>query len=101
MCIRKLGFAIIYNEVKPDDYEAQYAAIDAAETLALKVIAHVRYDNRTKDHFLLNSLQKDSINLEPVELSRSDFGAEVTFDIKNSQSLKLDPDDWKDITTIC
>lgn len=99
--LRKIGFAIIFNNIKPDDYEAQYAAIDEAETLALKVLARVRYDSNIKDHFLTNSLQKDSFNLEPVELTRSDFGVEVTFDLKNSQSLKLDPEDWKDITTIC
>lgn len=101
MGIRKIGFAIIINNVKPDDYEAQYAAVDTAETLALKVLARVRYDNNTKTNFLWNSLQKESITVEPVELSRSDFGVEVTFDLKNGQSLKLDSTDWKDINTIC
>ena len=101
MGIRKLGFAIIYNNIKPDNYEAQYEAIDNAENLALKVIARIRFDNNDKTHFLWNALQKESITIEPVELSQSDFGVEVTFDLKNGQSLKLDPDDWKDINTIC
>lgn len=101
MGIRKLGFAVMINDVPKDDYELQYAAIDRAEQLALKVLARVKYDNNLKTHFLWNSLQKDSINIEPVELSRSDFGVEVTFDLKNSQTLTLDPADWKDITNIC
>ena len=99
--VRKLGFAIMYNQVAADDFEAQYSAIDKAEKIALKVIARMHYDNNTKGHLLYNSLMKDSVEIRPVELSSSDFGVEVTLSLKNSQALEIKECDWKDIKTAC
>jgi hypothetical protein len=99
--VRHLGFAIMFNDVPADDYEAQYHAINKAESLALKVLARMSYDNNLKTHWLYNALLKDSIEINPVELSANEFGVEVQLSIKNPQALKIEKCDWKDIQTAC
>ena len=101
IAVRQIGFAIMFNDVKVDDYEAQYNATDLAEQMAVKVMSRVKYDNHDEDHFLFNSLIKDSVEISPVELSASDFGVEVFFNLQNKQLLKVDPSDWKDIEKVC
>lgn len=101
VAVRQIGFAVMYNDIKADDFEAQYNAISNAEKLALKVLARIRFDHYKNDHFLFNSFIKESVEINPVELSANDFGVEVFFSLKNKQLLKIEPSDWKDIDTIC
>ena len=101
VAVRKIGFAIMFNQIKPDDLEAQYIAIHDAEQLAIKVISRIKYDNNTPNHFLWNSFLKDSVEINPVELSAGEFGVDVLFNFKNKQLLKVNPEDWKDINSIC
>lgn len=101
MAVRKIGFAIMLKVAKPDDFEAQYNAIDTAEKLAIKVLSRINYDSNTQSHFLWNSFLKDSVVINPVELSGNDFGVEVFFNFKNKQPLKIELNDWKDIDKIC
>lgn len=99
--VRKLGFSIILHNIKPDNYEAQYEAVDRAETLALKVLARIIFDNKKNDHFLWNSVIKDSVQIIPLDIEKIGFGVEVTFNLKNWQSMKLDPADWEDVESVC
>jgi hypothetical protein len=99
--VRKLGFSIILHNIKPDNYEAQYEAIDLAESLALKVLARIFFDNKKTDHFLWNSIIKESIQIVPLDHEKIGFGVEVMFNLKNKQSMKLDPEDWKDVASVC
>ncbi|ANF51763.1 hypothetical protein A0O34_15165 [Chryseobacterium glaciei] len=101
VAVRKLGFAIMFNNIKPDDLEGQYIAIHDAEQLALKVLGRIRYDSNTPDHPLFNSFLKDSVEINPVELSGGEVGVDVLFNFKNKQLLKVDPEDWEDIENIC
>ncbi len=101
LAVRKIGFAIMFNRVKRDDLEAQYNAIHEAEKLAVKILARIRYDNFLSGHILYNSFLKDSVEITPVELSGSEFGVDVQFNLKNKQNLKIDEADWKDIDNIC
>lgn len=101
VAVRKIGFIIIFNDVKNDDYDEQYKAIHEAENLALKVIARIRWDNTQKEHFLYNSFLQDSVEIHPLELNLNNFGVEVFFNLKNKQSLIVDANDWKDIDGIC
>ena len=101
IAVRKIGFAIMYNEVKADDLEAQYNAIHNAEALAIKVLSRIRHDNYDNSHFLYNSFIKESVEISPVELSRDEFGVEVTFNLKNKQLLQVHQEDWKDIPHEC
>lgn len=101
IAVRKIGFAIMYNKVKPDDLDAQYNAIHNAEQLAVKVLARIRWDSNQKEHPLYNSFLKDSVEIAPVELSGNEFGVDVTFNFRNKQLLILDPADWEDITQTC
>ena len=101
IAVRKIGFAIMYNEVKADDLEAQYNAIHNAEALAIKVLSRIRHDNYDTSHFLYNSFMKESVEVSPVELSGNEFGVEVTFNLKNKQLLQVHVEDWKDIPHEC
>lgn len=101
IAVRQIGFAIMFNKIDTGNYEAQYNAIDLAEQLALKVISRIKYDNHNENHFLYNSFIKDSVEISPVELSASDFGVEVFFNLRNKQLLSVDPIDWKDIDQVC
>jgi hypothetical protein len=101
LAVRKIAFAIMLKVEKPDDFSGQYSAIDTAEKLALKVLSRINFDSNTREHFLWNSFLKDSVVINPVELSGNDFGVEVFFHLKNKQPLKLDIDDWKDIESVC
>lgn len=101
VAVRKLGFAVMFNNVAPDDFNKQYEAIDTAEQLALSILARIRFDNNKKEHFLYNSLLKDSIRILPIELSAQSFGVEVYFNLKNPQNLVVNPEDWEDIDEVC
>ncbi len=99
--VRKVAFALMFNDVDADDIDAQYKAIDDAEELALSVLARVQFDNNNRNHLLYNTFIKDSVRILPIELSNTAFGVEVYFDLKNPQKLTVNPDDWSDIDKIC
>lgn len=101
VAVRKIGFAIMFNNIKPDDLEAQYIAIDGAEQLAKKVLSRIRHDSNTPENPLFNSFLKDSVEINPVELSGGEVGVDVLFNLKNKQILKVDPDDWNDNLNVC
>ena len=101
LAVRKIGFAIMLKVKKADDFEGQTAAIDTAEQLALKILSRINYDSNTHGHLLWNSFMKDSVQINPVELSANEFGVEVFFNLKNPQSLRVNVSDWDDIATIC
>ena len=99
--VRNISFAIL-TDAPADEYEKQYEAIDTAEKLALKVASRLRYDSHNTAHFLYKSFLKNTLEIKPIELDISRlFGVEVSFQMKNIQSLKLNADDWKDIDTTC
>ncbi|WP_312750586.1 hypothetical protein [Epilithonimonas hominis] len=99
--VRKVGFAIMFNNVKSGDLEGQYNAINEAEIMAVKILSRIRLDSYKENHMLYNAFLKDSVEISPVELSGNEFGVEVTFNLKNIQSLKVFKEDWKDIENIC
>lgn len=101
LAVRKVGFAIIYNSIKPDELDAQYQAIDDAEKLAIKVLSRINLDNYKQNHLLYNSFIKDSVVIAPLELSGNEFGVDVTFNLKNKQLLIVSEEDWKDLGSIC
>lgn len=101
VAVRKVGFAIMYNTISSDDLEAQENAINDAEHLAIKVLSRIRHDNYQSSHFLYNAFIKESVKIDPVELSGNEFGVEVTFNLKNKQLLQIHQEDWKDILPEC
>ncbi|CAA0156616.1 hypothetical protein [Tenacibaculum maritimum] len=101
VAVRKLAFAVMFTKVDAEDYEKQYQAIDDAERIALSVLARVQFDNNKREHLLYNTFIKNSVRILPVELSNESFGVEIYFNLKNPQSLKLNPADWVDVDKIC
>ncbi len=101
VAVRKVAFAVMFNDVPADDFEAQYTAIDNAEQLSLTVLSRVQFDNNDKTHLLYNTFIKESVRIIPVELSNTAFGVEVHFSLKNPQRLTVNLEDWKDIDKLC
>lgn len=101
VAVRKIQFAVMASGVPADDFEAQYAAIDRAEQLALSVLSRIQFDNNDKEHLLYNTFVKDSVRILPVELSNTAYGVEVYFHLKNPQNLTLNPDLWADVEKRC
>ena len=101
IAVRKISFWISFGDIKPDELEKQYIAIDNAEKLALKVLARIRMDSYKQDHFMYNSFLKDSVEITPAELDFNNFGVSVSFNIKNKQLLSVNKDDWKDVDQVC
>lgn len=102
VAVRKMSFAIMMSGVPSDEMELQYKAIDESEALALKVVARLKLDANNQDHFLYNSLIKNSVEIRPFEIEDTGmFGTEVCFDLKNFQTMKVLADDWKDLEKIC
>lgn len=99
--VRRIGLAVMYDNIAADDLEAQYGAIHNAEALAMKVLSRIRYDSYQPDHFLYNAFRKESVEINTVELSANDFGVEVFLNLDNKQKLFVNPEDWKDIDKIC
>lgn len=100
--VRNISIGVLKNDVPADDYEAQYQAIDEMENFGLKIMSRLRYDSHLQGHFLYGALIKNSIEIRPVEAGvEGYFGVEISFQLKNPQSLKLNPEDWKDIDKIC
>ena len=46
-------------------------------------------------------MKKKSQLITKEELSASDFGVEVFFNLKNKQLLQVSADDWKDLDAVC
>ena len=101
IAVRKIGFAVMFNNIKAGDLDAQYTAIHDAEQLALKILARIRHDNYEKEHFMYNSFIKESVEINPVELSGNEFGVDVLFSMKNIQKLFVIQEDWKDFPHEC
>lgn len=101
IAVRKIAFALMRTDAPTDDFDAQYKIVDECENLALSILARIRYDNNNREHFLYDSLLKDSIRILPVELSSQSYGVEVYFNLKNPQPLIVNPDEWSDIDEVC
>lgn len=101
IAVRRVGFAIMYNNIKADDLEGQYNAIHNAEMKAIKVLSRINFDNNFKEHFLYNSFIKESVEINTVELSGNEFGVEVFFNFRNKQLIQVSPGDWLDIEQVC
>lgn len=101
VAVRKIGFAILFNNLASDDIEAQYTSIHNAEALAIKVLSRIRHDSYDSSHFLYNSFIKESVDIQSLELSGNEFGVEVTFNLRNKQLLLVHQEDWKDILHEC
>lgn len=99
--VRKLRFAIMFNNIPSDDFDLQYKAIDDAEEMILQVIARIKHDSEQQEHFLYNSLIKESIDISEVELDLRSFGSECYIEFKNNKSLSFDRTKWKDIKQTC
>lgn len=99
--IRRVEFGIAMEGIDANDFEAQHIAINECERIAKEVLSRIKYDNHKRDHFLFNSFPDSPVTILPVALSLNAYGVEVILDLKNKESLKLNPAHWSDIDTVC
>jgi len=99
--VRKIKFAIMYKNLPEDNLAAQYLAIDNAEAIILKFLSRIKMDSYKEDHFLYQAFRKENSKITPVELSINSFGAEVSLEFQNNQTLGVKQEDWTDTYTTC
>lgn len=99
--VRRLNFAVMFENVPDDDLEAQYNAVDQAEAIILKFLSRIRLEAANENHFLYRAFRKENILIAPIELSLTAFGAECVIEFQNSQALKALPEDWTDDFLTC
>lgn len=99
--VRKLSFAVVFNNVPEDDFELRYKAIDDAEDIVLQVLAMIKHHSSIKNHFLYNSFMKDSVEIDDLELNAKSFGSVCYLELKNNTALKLQKDRWNFVPDNC
>lgn len=93
---RKIGFAVMYNNVSDDDIELQYQRIDDAEQIIKEFMARIKIESADENHFLYKAFKKEGAIITPVELENNGFGSEVYLEFNNNQALKAHADKWTD-----
>lgn len=102
MGTRKLTFSVLYYSTAFDDFETQQEAIDNAEKIALQILARIKKDHNTKEHFLYNSFEKDMTKIFPVEDTNVQvYGVDVIVHFKNKEPLIVDSNIWEDGIVNC
>lgn len=101
MAVISVGYAILKNNISVTDFEAIYDAVDECEKIAHHVNSRIRYDSNDPNHFLFNSYLKDRTRIEPIYMEEVGFGVEVQVFFQNPQPIKLNPDEWTDIESVC
>ncbi|WP_300685858.1 hypothetical protein [Chryseobacterium sp.] len=92
--VRKLSFAIVYNNIPEDDFDLQYQAIDNAEDIVLQVLAMIKHHSGLEKHFLFNSFIKESVDIDDLELNSTSYGSVCYLELKNNRTLRLDKNRW-------
>ena len=99
---RKITFSVLYHNPAFDNFEAQQQAIDNAEKISLQILARIKKDHNTKNHFLYNSFQKDMTKIFPVEDPNIQiYGVDVVVHFRNKEPLIVESDAWEDGITNC
>ena len=98
---RKIGFAVVFQNIPEDEMELQYQSIDDAEQIILQFMARMKIDAANEQHFLYRAFKKEGAIITPVDLEDGGFGAEVTIEFHNNQSLKALPNAWTDDFLTC
>lgn len=101
IAIISVGYVILRNDIPIDDIEAQYQAIDSCEQIAKSVNSRLWFDNNDRNHLLYNAFIKEKTRIIPIDMEGVGFGVQVEVFFKNPENLKLNPDDWSDVDSIC
>lgn len=99
--VRKLSFAVVFNNIPEDDFELQYKAKDDAEDIVLQVLAMIKHHSSINDHFLYNSFMKDSVEVDELDLNARSFGSVCYLELKNNKALKLQKERWNYVPDNC
>lgn len=101
LAIIRFSYVILFSDVRNDDFEAQYNAIDEAEKLADIINSRIRHDHYQPTHFLHRALIENHTVVKPVTYLNGCFGVQVSLGFKNLDFWHLKAEDWKDIEKIC
>ncbi len=99
---KTFAFSILHHPEKKN-YDQQNDYLDRCEKIGLDIISRIRYDEKKANHFLNKTLEYDSIRAGKVGPIYSDhlYGYRFEITLKLKSNLKIDPNHWKDIDTVC
>lgn len=98
---RTISFAILKSVTKKDDFTEQYSVIAECEVLGLSVMSRINYDSKyVKDHWLHNNFMQETVRFNEVKYRGKEalFGMEFFFDIKTSEPLTININNWVDLS---
>lgn len=99
---RTFAFTILQNPEKTN-YAEQNQMLDQCERIGLKILSRLRYDNTQMNNVLHQKVDLTGfswVKVGPI-FDEELYGYRFTVHLTGNESLKLDPDDWKDIDSIC
>ena len=93
----------IYQKPQRGNYQQQTEMLDECERIGLKIIARMRHDARIPEHLLYNRFLASSVKWVKVGPVFSEllYGYRFSFEIKDNEALKVNPEDWSDIDSVC
>ena len=99
---RTTAFTVYMN---PDrhDYNQQDEFIDKCENIGFKILQRMRHDSMKPDHFLNGVFDKISwswIQVGPIFTNQL-YGYRFMGQLKSSESLQINHNDWSDLDSNC
>ncbi len=101
--LNRTGAFTIWEKPRTGNFQEQTEKIDDCEKIGLKIIARMRLDNANPASSLYGKFDAASvrwIKVGPI-FNEGLYGYRFTFTIAGSESLKVDPNDWEDIESVC
>ena len=93
----------VFTKPKIGDYEDQDTKLTESEAYGKKIIARIKHDASIKDHFLHQNFKVETVSYSKVGPLYQEqlYGFRFTGQIKASDPLIVNPDDWTDLDTTC
>lgn len=101
---RILSFAVFYNNIDADDFDAQRQAKDDAEAIGLEVLSRIYIMSKMPEiGWLYKNFEKETaLGFEAeAENVTGMYGFEFHFELKVSEPLIVTPAKWSDGTQFC
>jgi len=92
---KDISFLLVDYTGKPDEYDKQEVVLDALEDIALDIATYLEKLSKDPSHWLYGLFDRKSFKYEKVgPLWDSMYGWNVMYQLKNKESMVLDPERW-------
>jgi len=93
----------VYTKPQTGDYEDQDNCLNISETLGKKILARMRHDAKTPEHFLHNNFKVEECSYAKVGpiFNERLYGYRFIGNISAHEPLIVNPLDWTDVPVVC